>query len=290
MEGGVCINYGGFYPLTNGDMSAQCPNNMGPECGASGLLDLCEIPDYQVPEGAMVVHSCSTESNCPVGYGWRSEVGDDNVLQCNKFSVFPEQMLPVRVGHQEGASCISCPPVYRDQAQEHDHGFNIDRVASCTHCEFDYIPADENNQAGTLFNLAHFAPTQKECRNVEGMNPGVEIVAAYMNCVDTGLCTASVDISHSLAQTERVFLSMKLAGHDGQKARVGQDFFPLYWFELGPDLPSPHTVEMTGQLPFNVGEFKSIRIKLKRGKKDTLACKVFTDIPREDEDEDEDEA
>ena len=47
------------------------------------------------------------------------------------------------------------------------------------------------------------------------------------------------------------------------------------------------TVEMTGHLPYHPAEMKRLRVKLKRSKGDTLACKVISHFP-DDEDEHED--
>ena len=68
------------------------------------------------------------------------------------------------------------------------------------------------------------------------------------------------------------------------QTRVGVDSFPLYWFEIGPASPTHLTLEMTGYLPGFTSDFlfegvKNFRVKLKRGKGSTLACKLFVPPP-----------
>jgi len=128
----------------------------------------------------------------------------------------------------------------------------------------------------------------RDCPNAEGMNDDVSIENILIGCEtdEQGFkCTLSVDILSSLTEPEQVFLSAKMADHSGLKQRIGQGTFPLYWFELHPG-STMQTVEMTGYLPYHPADMKRFRVKLKRGKGDTLACKVISHFPQ-DEDEDE---
>merc|ERR1711871_689771 len=199
---------------------------------------------------------------------WDSTSSEDLQRECCLYGV--------RRGLSSDSTCISCPADY-DVTKSENHGYNPDRI--CNAC-------DEETPDDLMLTGFHVADVRK-CKHVEE-NTDVRITETWINCGagdDRNYCIGEVVIEHSLTASKHAFLSLKAVykGEMKMKLRIGKGSFPLYWFSIGPENPSPYTVQFRGHIQPPGSQPLSripdlIRVKLKHSKRNALSCVVYKDL------------
>ena len=94
-----------------------------------------------------------------------------------------------------------------------------------------------------------------------------------------------IEIAQHTSSEEKLFLTAKVFNSRTkdrlQKFRLGKGEFPLYWMNVGPECASTMVLKFDGVIPseYNFDNADSLRVKIKRGKKDSVACGNFYRVP-----------
>lgn len=191
-----------------------------------------------------------------------------------------EMVRSASAGNAPGAT-NDCSPMPTSPPHEQEPPFE------CLHLQSDGTACISSDLCQTPIVPYTMLPPPTECGQHYSKNTHeVEILNSQIHYdFNSRRLYGKIEIAQHTSSEEKLFLTAKVFNSRTkdrlQKFRLGKGEFPLYWMNIGPECASTMVLKFDGVIPseYNFDNADSLRVKIKRGKKDSVACGNFYRVP-----------